>query len=370
MLVEAMRDAGIDVQVLASQDSLATSPDSYAKPDYVTFFPTYPLLSKTALNRIRNNLASCLSAIRSARSLGAFDVVLCSSPPLLLTLAAMSIASKLKAKLVLDIRDIWPDVAYEMGSFAPGSPYGRVFERIAKRGFRKADLVCTVSPGKVDKLRMKRSVNENDVLLAPNGLDETFVRQPILQDTVSRYRLNSGTTCVYIGNLGLAQGLQNLLVIAERFPNTRFLLFGSGAEEEALRRIAQNKELGNVEFCGTVDAAEAHTVLTCATLAYIPLVSSNLKDSIPTKLFEALGSGCPVLLAAAGDAADLLDEAGLGLHVPPEDIEGQVEAFAALAAKPYGESERQATKNYILAEHSRQKIAAQFSNEIKTRLAH
>ena len=62
--------------------------------------------------------------------MGAFDVVVCTTPPLLLTTSAIKIAKRKGAKLVLDVRDVWPDVAYEMGSFAPSSLYGRFFSHI------------------------------------------------------------------------------------------------------------------------------------------------------------------------------------------------------------------------------------------------
>ena len=147
--MEVLRAEGIDVQVLASSDSLLDAPEGYEKPRYVTFFETFPLKEKTLINRLKNNFGGLRASVKAAEAMGDFDVVLCTTPPLLLTSAAMTIARKKHAKLVLDVRDIWPDVAYEMGCFTPGSLYGRFFSLIAKRGFRAADLVTTVSAGKV-----------------------------------------------------------------------------------------------------------------------------------------------------------------------------------------------------------------------------
>ena len=113
VLVDAMRNAGVNVQVLASSDSLLGAPEGYKKPDYVTFFETFPLQEKTLVNSLKNNFGGQRASIKAAEGMGAFDVVVCTTPPLLLTTSAIKIAKRKGAKLVLDVRDVWPDVAYE-----------------------------------------------------------------------------------------------------------------------------------------------------------------------------------------------------------------------------------------------------------------
>ena len=359
--MEVLRAEGIDVQVLASSDSLLDVPEGYEKPCYVTFFETFPLKEKTLINRLKNNFGGLRASVKAAEAMGDFDVVLCTTPPLLLTSAAMTIARKKHAKLVLDVRDIWPDVAYEMGSFTPGSLYGRFFSLIAKRGFRAADLVTTVSAGKVEKLRGRVSTEKARIMLVPNGIDEAFVRTTEDSSIVELYRLDGGLICCYVGNIGLAQGLGTLLDIASARPRVRFLLFGAGADKRALEKRVATEGLRNVEFCGNVDARGVYTVLRHSTLAYVPLVSSRLKDSIPTKLYECIGCGCPVLLAAQGDSVGLLEETGLGEHAAPEDAEGLLCAFDTLLARKFTAEEKGAAARKVLAEHSRQQAARDFA---------
>lgn len=362
VLVEALREAGHDVQVLASSDSLIGAPADYEQPDYVTFFHTFPLENKTLVNRLRNNFGGQRESVRVAVGMGDFDVVVCTTPPLLLTSSAVKIAKRKHAKLVLDVRDIWPDVAYEMGSFTPSSPYGRFFEHLARKAYRAASLVVSVSPGKVEKL--SRWVPAGPVELVSNGIDEAFLREVEDRDLVNRLRLNDGPICAYVGNIGLAQGLGTLLDIAAVRPGVRFLLFGAGADRVKLEARVVEEGLENVSFCGTIDAVGVRTVLTHATLSYIPLVSSKLKDSIPTKLYEALASGCPVLLAAEGDAADLLGESGLGLHAAPEDSVALLDAFDRLIAYPYTADERAVASRWVVEHHSRQRFAQRFVEAI------
>lgn len=364
VLVDALRNAGHDVQVLASTDSLIGVPDGYEPPEDVTLFETFPLVDKTLMNRLRNNFGGAREAVKAAESLGGFDAVVCTTPPLLLTSSAVRIAKRKRARLVLDVRDVWPDVAYEMGSFAPGSLYGRFFERVARRAYAAADLVVSVSPGKVEKLRKR--VPSGRVVLVPNGIDEAFLENVEDSSLVERLCLDEGSICVYVGNIGLAQGLGTLLGIAKARPGVRFLLFGDGADRARLEEQANAEGIGNVEFCGKVDARGVYTVLRHAAVSYVPLVSSKLRDSIPTKMYEAIACCCPVLLAAEGDAADLLDECGLGAHAAPEDPEALLVAFDRLVGCPFSDRERAAASAWVVENHSRQRFSRLFAESMAT----
>lgn len=362
VLVDVLREAGHDVQVLASTDSLIGAPGDYCVPGHVAFFEVFPLVDKTLVNRLRNNFGGAREAVRVAGGMGPFDAVVCTIPPLLLAASAVRIAKEKHAKLVLDVRDVWPDVAYEMGSFAPGSLYGRFFERIARKAYAAADLVASVSPGKVEKLRGR--VPDGRVVLVPNGIDESFLECEEDDALAARLRLGDGSVCVYVGNIGLAQGLGTLLDVAKARPAARFLLFGEGADRAKLEARAKGEKISNVEFCGTVDARGVCTVLRRASVTYVPLVSSRLRDSVPTKMYESLACGCPVLLAAEGDAADLLDECGLGAHAAPEDSEALLAAFDQLMEHPFSDARRAAASTWVVENHSRQRFARLFAESV------
>ncbi|MDO4183252.1 MAG: glycosyltransferase family 4 protein [Coriobacteriia bacterium] len=360
VFAEMLIERGHDVHVLASNTSLDASFAGYEQPEYVHFFPVEPMGEKTALNRFKNNFSISNSSVSGAKPLGQFDVVIATSPPLFISLGAIKVAKNANAKLVFDVRDIWPDVAYEMDSFAPGSLYGRIFTWMANKAYKKATLVTTVSPGKVEKLKGRIKGDKSKVVLVPNGLDVSFVEQATDQEVVRQFRLDEGPICSYVGNIGLAQGLGTIFELAKHRPDVRFLVFGKGAEKNQLEARAKEENLSNLEFCGTLDAQGAFTVLSYSSVSFAPLVSSNLKDSIPTKIFEAIGCGCPVLLAAAGDSVDLLNEMGLGASAAPEDIEGLKRALDSLIDRPYSEEQRKAAAGLAKEKYSRQFAATCF----------
>lgn len=368
VLAEALLDAGHDVRVLASSDSLIDADSDYKAPDYVTFFQTFPLKEKTLKNRLKNNFGGLVESFKMAKSMGSFDIVICTTPPLLIAIAAMKVAKRLNARFVLDVRDIWPDVAYEMGAFTPRSLYGKFFERVARNAYRMADFVVSVSPGKVEKLRKRVSANCADrVLLVPNGIDESFIELDSDERVIERFALDDGRkACVYIGNVGLAQGLDSLLAIAENRRDVRFLIFGTGADRAKLEAKAERKGLENVEFCGIIGPSEVKSVLENAAASYIPLVSSKLSDSIPTKLYEALACGCPVVLAAAGDSVRILEESGLGTAVAPERQECLLRVFSKVIDSDWSDAQRGRARSYVAENHLRQQFAKTFVDAIET----
>lgn len=334
--------------------------DEKAEVAGTVFCPTIRMMKKTTLMRMLNQLSFAFTSVLLAGKAGKADVVLTTSPPVLISMGGWLIAKMKRAKLVYDVRDIWPDVALEMGSFSAGSLFCRIFAFIRDFMLKHSDLVTAVSPGKVEKL--KKYAPDADVAFITNGLDEQFLENTYHPETATKYGLTSGFNCVYIGNLGWAQGLTQLMQLAERAKtngvDARFVLFGSGVEEEALRRYAEEHKLDNVVFAGRLPNIEMFTVLKAAQLSFVSLVNDKLKDSVPTKLFEALGVGCPVLLSATGDSAQILQECKLGIAVQPNHDDDLWNAFMEMYSDCEKYLQHKDHARHIIMEHySRQRAA-------------
>ena len=360
------REAGDQVTVLASTTNLS---GGAAGDDNAVYCRTPAMKKKTALSRLENNLGFAWSSWRAGRKTGEADVVLTTSPPVLASLAGYAIARSKKAKFVYDVRDVWPDVAVEMGSFTADSMYYRIFKSITDFMLRHADAVTTVSPGKLRKLRQKLPESEWDKLwLVENGLDEAFLQQEEDSEAVERYGLDERRTCVYIGNIGLAQGQEHFVRLSETADPEKyqFILFGDGAERARLEAMAKEKGLNHVRFAGAVGSDTVLTVLRHAYMTYIPLVSSDLKDSIPTKTYEAMGAGCPILMAAVGDAPVLLAETGFGMSLSPDEIEKLPEVFRQFC-EDYDAilSRREEAMRIAVERHSRQRIALELERKLR-----
>ena len=370
VLAEAFLQRGNDVTVVTSAANLANG-TAEGRKETILYAPAVRMKKKTTLMRMLNNLSFGITSIFTARKAGKVDIVITTSPPPLVSISGWMIARIKHAKLIYDVRDIWPDVALEMGSFTEGSIYAKVFRRIARFMYRHADLITTVSPGKAAKikehLRADGVSNTEKVELVPNGFDERILRSPVDEALIQEYHLDEKFTCVYVGNIGLAQGLESLLHLAAEpgHEGFQFLLFGNGAEKERLQQQAKEMGLENVYFCGTLPHEKVTTLLRFAKLSFIPLKSANMKDSIPTKVYEALGIGCPVLLCAEGDACDIVNETRMGRCVSPEHPEELSAAFDEMAAHydSYA-APREEAQGLMLQKYSRQQIALAFESRL------
>lgn len=356
---------GNHVSVLAGSNSLDGGPN---RPSETIYCPTIPLKKKNSFYRMLNQMSFAISSFVISPRVGTADIVITTSPPVLISIFGWMIAKSKGAKLVYDVRDIWPDVALEMGSFTENSFYCKLFRFIANFMFKHADIITTVSPGKVEKIKAKLPENQkNKVWLVENGLDENFLKQQEDPDVIDTYHLKEKFTCVYIGNIGLAQGLSHLLDLAECVDQDKFqfLLFGKGAEQQKLEEDAQKRGLQHVHFCGTVSENTVYNILKNASMTYIPLVNANLKDSIPTKTYEALGAGCPILMVAEGDATKIVNESRFGMTLSPTEIEKLLDVFERFVNE-YSNiiSQKEYAREYVLREHSRQKITSSFLEKL------
>ncbi len=323
---EALKQHGFEVVVMAPDiKGIAKEPD-------ITYCRTIPMKKKNGFYRLANGLSFAVSSVLGVRKAGKIDVVITTAPPALISMAGWAIARIKRARLVYDVRDIWPDVALEMKEFSENSIYYKIFRFIRDFMLKHADLITAVSEGKVRKL--KEYAPHKRVIRISNGFDVRFQQNQIDRDLYEKIHSQDKFTCVYTGNLGLAQGLKQLLYIAQRAKEeglaAEFWLYGKGAEEQKLKAYVREHHLDHVFFGGKLSNREIYTVLKAADISFVPLVNGNLKDSIPTKIYEALGIGCPVLLAAEGDAASVLKESELGIAVSPEKPEALWDAYLQL----------------------------------------
>lgn len=308
---------------------LAPDTPGVEKQDGVVYCKTSPLKKKTTFNRLKNQGLLAISSLQEGKKLKDVDVVLTTCPPPLINIAGAKIAKKHKARLIYDVRDVWPDVALEMGSFSEKSIYARVFAYIRDYMLKRADLVTAVSKGKVRKL--KGYAPSQNIVCVPNGYNTVFSEVPINKELYQSIKMNGECICTYIGNIGLAQGIKQLLDLAEKSQKKElpvsFMIYGSGAEEQQLRQYVMENHIDNVSFEGRLPNKDMRTVLEANDINFVSLVNGNLKDSVPTKIYEALGVGCPVLLAAEGDSVNILNDTGLGIAVKPNDKEALWDSF-------------------------------------------
>ena len=271
------------------------------------------------------------------RASGPADVVIVSSPTFFSIGAAWLLARIKRARLVVEIRDLWPAIFTELGVLT-SRPVIRVLERLELAAYAAADAVIVVSDGFRANL-IERGVPASKVHTIRNGVSLGEFDSRARPDTQLRARLGAGPgDCVvlYAGTHGISQGLTSVAEAAARLTGEtiRFAFVGEGSDKQRLQHRVTELGLRNVTLLPGVSHQEIPAVLAAADICLVPLRDVPLFSAfIPSKIFEYLAAGRAVVGALAGEAAQILREAG-ALVVPPADSDGLAEAIRTLAADP------------------------------------
>ena len=287
-----------------------------------------------------------------------YDLIVVSSPPITLALPALVARIVHRAPLVSDIRDVFPDIAVAMGEWKRDGALARCVGLVADLLYRASRLVVSVTQSARREI-IARGVSPEKVLFAPNGFDAVTL------EPESSYRRDPNEIVVtYVGNMGLATGLDVVVDAASRLLDDRrftFLFIGGGADAERIRDRIQREGLRNVKMLGVLPRAQAMTTLRDSHMCVVPL-REKIKDSLPTKLFDALSVGCPVVVSADGEARRVVEESGSGIAVPPGDAAALAEAIRTLGndaelRRAYGTRGRA----YVFEHYDRAKVMAELS---------
>ena len=259
------------------------------------------------------------------------DVVLATSPPLPGAWAAALAARALRVPFVLDVRDIWPAAAAALGELSnPRILTG--FEAGERWIYRSsATVTATTKPF----CRHIDAVAGREVAVhLPNGALDALLALP------DRPAPPGDFVVGYAGNLGIAQGLGIALDAGQHLSEAgvagiRFSIVGSGPLASRLEAERARRGIENVAFGPPVPLDRIGEFLQSTHALLIPLRNHPLlEDFIPSKLYDAMAVGRPVLVAAGREAAALVEETGCGVVVPPEDGYALAAAAQGLAADP------------------------------------
>ncbi|OGT25471.1 MAG: glycosyltransferase WbuB [Gammaproteobacteria bacterium RIFCSPLOWO2_02_FULL_42_14] len=264
--------------------------------------------------------SSFLAGIRQDKP----DVVVTTSPQFFGAISACLIAQCKRVPLILELGDIWPQSIVGVGAMRDSAVI-RLLEKIELALYRASQKIVVVSPSFKDNL-VSRGVNEKKIFTVMNGVDLTkFSPQSRNRSLLQAHDILPSEFIVgYIGTHGMAHALENILktaLLLQDQKNIRFIFVGAGAEKEKLIALSKNLKLSNVTF---ISAQPKEKIIHYWSLCNLALVhfknSSVFSASIPSKIFEAMGMGLPILLSSPqGIASDIIQNEQVGLWVPAEN---------------------------------------------------
>jgi len=323
--------------------------------------------------RIRAFLEFAWVAARKAATLPG-DLVYACSTPLTIALPGVYVSRKKSIPMVFEVADLWPEMPIAVGALRsrPAIAAAHWLERFA---YRNAAHVVAQSPG-VKAGVVSTGYPEERVTVAPTSCDLDTFRVPEALGRRFRSRhpwLGDRPLVVYAGTLGLVNGVDYLARVAaavgRRDPEIRFLVLGTGREEEKVRHTA--KELGvldhNFFMHPPIPRSEMPAVLSAADVATSVFVDiKQMWSNNASKVFDALAAGRPIAINHQGWLADMIDQTGCGLVLDVHDPESAGEKLAAAVRdKQWLDDARAAARRVAEERFDRDKLAAVLESKLR-----
>ncbi len=340
---------------------------------------SYITANEGFIKRVLDYLSFMLSAVIASMFVRKVDVVVGTSPQFFTACAAWATGMLKRRPWVFELRDLWPESIKAVGAMSDSAAI-RLLERIEHFLYRKADLIVPVTHSFKESL-IRRGIDSSKIEIITNGVDLDSFR-PMAKDSAltSELGLEGCFVAGYIGTHGMAHGLETLLEAAAALKGhphaagIRLLFLGHGAEKAALVERSRQMGLNNVHFLDSVPKSEVVRYWSLLDVSIIHLRKTELFDSvIPSKLFECMGMGIPVLHGVPGESAEIVRREGVGevfesgdaaqlvaglmrLQADP-DLQARYRAAGPVAARKYNRTDL-ARRMLILLKATRRELAS------------
>jgi glycosyltransferase involved in cell wall biosynthesis len=292
------------------------------------------------------------------------DIVIATSPQMLCGFAGYFVSLLKRRPYVLEVRDLWPKQIIDLAA-VKNNLIIAILTWVEMFMYRRAKGVITVAPATKDEIA-SRGIPEEKLYTITNGIDEEFfVPKDRMSPAREKHNWGDDIIVLYIGTHGLSQGLATILDTAEMLQNRgdiRFVFAGTGADREPLIKQAKAMQLTNIEFLSMQHKNDMPDFYAASDICLVPLKKREVfLYNIPSKMFEIMACGRPILLGAKGQAKKLLQDADAGIPVEPEDAHAFGDAILELADDPerrkrFGENGRE----HVLEHYRRNANADRF----------
>lgn len=315
--------------------------------------------------RILNFLSYPLSVLLHLRGMPRADVVISSSPQFFAGLAGGLLKRRWRP-WVFEVRDLYPDTILAVGAMKRSFAI-RMLEGIERAAYRSADAIVSVTDSFVPHIRERGATCPIEVV--KNGVDLAFYENEGAQAAGAAFRAELGLegkfVAAYVGTHGMSQGLATILDAAELTrdePEIVYLLVGDGAERAALVAERERRGLANVLIIGQRPKGDMPAIWNATDASLVLLRRSDtFKTVLPSKMFEAMAMRRPIILGVEGEARALLDAAGAGIGIVPEDAEGLAASVRRLAAdRAAGAAMGDSGRRYVEAHFDRSNLAVRY----------
>ena len=302
----------------------------------VTRLHPFPQDKNKLFQRLMSFLAfSFLAVITSLSKRGPFDAVVALSPPLTLGTVGKVAAVRHRCKLILNLQDIFPDVAVTLGKIKSRSSI-KVLEKFEKFTYNGSDAITVLSKDLEENVNKKidRKKNPPQIAVIPNFLISSSIKP---QDRLTNYReehqLGEKFVVMYAGNLGNSQSFELITKAAKKHEERDDIVYvinGGGVMSNQLKQ--QANVLKNLVVIDYQPVERLSEVLATADLHLVPLRTGLGDVSVPSKIYSIFAAGRPVIASvdSGTEIERIVAESEGGIAVPPDDFDSFIFALESL----------------------------------------
>jgi colanic acid biosynthesis glycosyl transferase WcaI len=250
-------------------------------------------------------------------------VISVTNPPTLPYL--MAVAAWLRgARVVVLVHDVYPEIFARLGMLPPGSFLVRAIDKASATLYNRAERILVVGRDIASLILPKLRTHPERVVVAPHwGETATIVPRPCSESLLRRrFALENRFIVQYTGNIGRTHGIEDLLEVATLLshePTFAFLLIGSGAKRDWAEQQKAARSLSNLTIMDYVPTEDLADALSAADVAVISLSAGMSGISVPSRMYNVLASGRPILAICDEDSelGRVVLEENVGWVVPP-----------------------------------------------------
>lgn len=301
------------------------------------------------------------------------DVVVATSPQFFAAVGGWMLGGMRRVPFVFELGDLWPRSIVAVGAMAD-SPAIKALEALEMFLYRRSSAVVALTHAFKDDLT-RRGIAGDKIAVVINGVDlPRYQPRGRDQDLAARFGLTDKFVIGYVGTHGMAHGLVNVLDAAERLREVdrlRFIMVGAGAERRMLEDEARRRDLPNVVFIPSQPKEAMPAIWSLCDVALVHLKNDPaFAEVIPSKIFEAMAMGLPLLLASpVGEASRIVLDDRAGLWVPAGDPDALATAARTLLEDDGARRDLAAASLASAPLHSRERQAEQMIRALEMAVA-
>jgi colanic acid biosynthesis glycosyl transferase WcaI len=262
------------------------------------------------------------------------DVMIADGPAFWVGLPTLIRAIWLGVPFIYVVHDIYPDLAVRLGVIT-NSGLIKLADRVERFFYNRASYISVLAHGFKENLCQK-GIPEHKIIIIPACTDTEFIR-PLSGENKFRQQwgLDNKFIVLYTANIGLPQGLDNVLLAAKRltyYPDIAIIMIGEGQAKPALQALAEEENLSNVYFFPLQPREDVPDVFDLADVALVSLRAEVILEAVPSKAYSIMSSGRPMIATVQSDTqiAYLIEQANCGIRVEPGDPKALAEAILEL----------------------------------------